>query len=131
MKKLEITGYAPNDLIERLQNASWESCSPPTNWENFSAIVFDKNVVLTRPRDSLANVHYRVTVENLNRSLSTDGPRMFQVEGYSFAGLLKIICPINKKIYNISFDGERLRDRTQKDLRADEDAYKATIEEII
>lgn len=128
MNKIELTGYAPTDLIERLQSASWAPCLLSGSWENFSAIIFDENVVLTRPCDTLSNIRYRVTVENLNRSLSTDGPRFFRVEGYSFEGLLDLIRPINRKIYNVSFDGERLWNRTQKDLRTDEDAYKATIE---
>ena len=117
MRSIVMEGYSPRDLIENLRKAPWISVIGGKNFIGIDLGAF----ALTDTPDVHCPTKYRITV----RQIPTGS--QFQVEGFCCQDLLKHIA---NQSFSVTFDNRRLEDRTFENLRSDEDAFKAIIEEI-
>jgi hypothetical protein len=62
MEKEVIEGYGPPDLVDRVSNASWQTCAP--SGKNFRGISL-AGLLLTDSSDVFLPVRFRVTLKEV------------------------------------------------------------------
>lgn len=122
MAKARISGYGPPDLIDQLKEMRWLPCSSEAR--NFDGVGLG-GYYLTKPRDEMRSVEYRLIVKDENSG------KEFSIEGFSFpAAILGFAVNLQEekafKPNEFAFAGHRLS-KKQQDGQA---FYSVTLEII-